>query len=254
VADLLEARFERTLAGLDVGSAPIWGLGHSLGALAQVLLSSRHPARKRRGQILVAYSRRGEEVLPLVRTALMANPLLGPLLRVVDVGAASDLLAQGSALVERALQGAGSRAPAAAPGLKDAAALVQQMLPLLKEVGVERDDFRPSASRLLSTIREGYRERSTLLLRLADDGLDETPGLAAALAGLPADRRAELGVRILGGQHLLPLLPDLQEAAASAGALLPLRGGASPREGWAEAARQQLAIVEAIDGFIAANP
>jgi len=256
VADLLEARFERALSRVEAAGAPVWGFGHSLGALAQVLLASRHPPGNRRGMILLGYTRRGEEVLPVVRTAMKANPLLRQVLRVMDVGAASDLLAQGSAFLERALARVG---PSTAPGVNDAAALLQQMLPLLREVAIEQDDFRPSNSRLASIIREGYREQTTLLLRLSDDSFDETPNLTAALAGLPADRRSDLALRVLAGQHLLPLLPDLDEATASLGSLLPMRaplgtrGGRSTREGWAEAAEHQVALVDAIEAFIAAN-
>lgn len=256
VADLLEARFERALSHVEADGAPVWGLGHSLGALAQVLLASRHPPGNRRGMILLAYTRRGEEVLPVARTALKANPLLKQVLRVMDVGAASDLLAQGSAFLERALARVG---PSTGPGVKDTAALVQQMLPLLREVAIEQDDFRPSNGRLTSIIREGYRERTTLLLRLNNDNLDETPTLTSALAGLPADRRADLALRVLAGSHLLPLLPEVDEAAASLGSLLPLRTplgagrGISTRESWTEAAEHQVALVDAIEAFIAAN-
>jgi hypothetical protein len=206
--------------------------------------------------ILLAYTRRGEEVLPVARTALKANPLLKQVLRVMDVGAASDLLAQGSAFLERALARVG---PSTGPGVKDTAALVQQMLPLLREVAIEQDDFRPSNGRLTSIIREGYRERTTLLLRLNNDNLDETPTLTSALAGLPADRRADLALRVLAGSHLLPLLPEVDEAAASLGSLLPLRTplgagrGISTRESWTEAAEHQVALVDAIEAFIAAN-
>lgn len=255
VADLLAVRFERALARVESqsGAAPVWGLGHSLGALAQVLIASRHPAGRRRGQLLVSFTRRGEEALPVVRAALRANPVVGPLLGALDVGAASDLLLKGAELVERALPGARRSAPTglATPSpVRDVAPLLQQMLPLLREVGLEQEKFRPSETQLASLLSQGYRERSTLLVRLGGDAIDETPRLASALAELPADRCVDFSVKSLRGQHLVPLLPEWNQSANVVGALLR-QGGAVPRERWAETAEQQTAIVDAIDEFLA---
>ncbi|CAK0797012.1 unnamed protein product, partial [Prorocentrum cordatum] len=143
VADFVELRFERAIGALGLFGLPVWGLGHSLGALAQVLASSRHPVSYRQGHlILIAYTRRGDEALPVVRAALRANPLLGPLLRALDVPAASDLLMQGSKFAERALRAAGVSGP-----VQDLLPVAKQLLPLLKEVGADGEDsHRPAGS------------------------------------------------------------------------------------------------------------
>lgn len=282
VADLLELRFARALSRLEdtllrpkargrparraKEEVPVWTLGHSLGALAQVLMSARHPARaaKLRGQILLCYTRRGEEVLPIARTALAVNPLLGTLLRSMDVEAASNFLAEGYKLVERAVPkgppwsrdgGEGTEADSPVAMLRDVVPMVQQMLPLLRDVGAGRAGFAPSNSTLSAAVKEGYGVQNTLLIRLANDGLDETPGLAAALAALPPQRGVSFSVRLLDGQHLLPLLPDLGDAAVSAEGLLPrdLSSRLKLTGTWAETASGQQEIVDAIDWFIRTN-
>lgn len=257
VADLLELRFARGLGLLPdgLGELPIWGLGHSLGSLAQVLISARHPVSRRRGQILLAYTRRGEEVVPVVRTAIAANPLLGPLVRAMDVQVASEFLSRGYEFVERALRGPAAQAGIDEASLQGVLPLVQQMLPLLRDAGREQAEFRPSASRLATAIREGYSERRTLLLRLEEDGLDEAPGLAAALAALPAARRCDLAVQVLPGQHLLPIIPERMEVG-SVGGPLPalLRAGQSRgrivAEQWEQADSQQEKVADEIARFV----
>lgn len=258
VADMIETRFTRALAGSKLGDLPVWGLGHSLGALAQVLISSRHPSGRRKGQILIAYTRRGEEALPVVRTVLRANPVLGPLLSSLDVGVASEFLMKGVEFVERALpgrqvaSGAGGAKPVASSVVRDVVPLLQQMLPLLREVGVEQDSFRPSEGQLTRAISQGYREQNTLLVRLGGDGLDETPVLAGAMSGLPADRGVDFTVKTLRSQHFTPLLPDWQEGTPFSSPFL--QQSALSRGGWSDTADDQTAIVDAIDAYIAAHP
>lgn len=258
VADALELALERALGGPEgLGALPLWRVGHSLGALAQVLAACRHQSLRHRGQILVSYTRRGEEALPIVRTALSANPLLGPLLKAMDVPAASDFLAKGYDFAERALKGAGLKP---SPVVQDLMPVVQQLLPLLKEVGAEREEFRPSASRFLTAVKNGYKEPRTLLIRLDEDDLDETAVLLSALATLPASRGVELSLRILPGQHLLPLFVEPPPAIPGPSSLrLPGPGGRpalsvrEARERWESEAEKQTAIVEAIDSFISQN-
>lgn len=253
-ADLLQTRFERALSRIDFGSAPVWGFGHSLGALAQVLIASRHPAGQRRGQLLISHTRRGEEALPVVRAALRTNPVLGPLLTTMDVSAAADLLLKGAEFVERAMPSRvrGSQSSSIPSPVQDVAPLLQQMLPLLREVGIEQEKFRPGEEQFQRAVRQGYREANTLLLRLGGDGLDETPALAKLLAELPADRGVDFQVKTLNGQHLVPLVPDWNEAAGLARPLLP-QTAMMPRERWLDAADQQTAIVDAISKFTNAN-
>jgi len=252
-ADLLELRYKRALESSGYADLPVWGLGHSLGALAQVLISCRHPSANRRGQILLSYTRRGEEALPIVRTAIQSNPILGPLLRALDVEVASDLLDRSYQFTERFFARAGAEARNTSVLLRDLVPVARQMLPLLREVGAGQADFRPSAGSFASAVDEGYSERRTLLLRLGDNDIDETAGLVKLLADLPVTRQVNFDVRALRGAHLLPLLPDWSNAASSVDWLLSQdrRGmGLSSKDQWERASEGQRRIVDAIDEYL----
>ncbi|CAK0797011.1 unnamed protein product, partial [Prorocentrum cordatum] len=201
VADFVELRFERAIGALGLFGLPVWGLGHSLGALAQVLASSRHPVSYRQGHlILIAYTRRGDEALPVVRAALRANPLLGPLLRALDVPAASDLLMQGSKFAERALRAAGVSGP-----VQDLLPVAKQLLPLLKEVGADGEDsHRPRRPPLVRHPQRLSREANAA----AEAGrrLAGRVGRARRRAGLAAGRQAR-GAGPAGGPWPAPAAP-----------------------------------------------
>lgn len=71
IANKAHASFERCLRSLNngqIGSLPVYGMGHSLGALTTVLIASEGPsgskdAIERRGNVLMSYNNKGKFLL-----------------------------------------------------------------------------------------------------------------------------------------------------------------------------------------------
>lgn len=74
ISDEVQYIFDRCINKLGPGTKglPMVGIGHSLGALVQVLISSRYPV-ERIGNVLLSYNNRPvTEALPFI------SPFLGP--------------------------------------------------------------------------------------------------------------------------------------------------------------------------------
>ena len=67
-------------------------------------------------------------------------------------------------------------------------------------------------------IREGYGVPSTLLVRFANDGIDETPEMRDILTGARAGAASGVEVAELSGDHLTPVGAESPWEAADAGA------------------------------------
>lgn len=88
---------------------------------------------------------------------------------------------------------------------------VRRAIPILEQFNVdlallEEFEFTPSPAATCELVASDYPVRRNLLIQFADDTIDQT----AELAEILRDRFGELvGVRVLRGNHLTPLSPDI---------------------------------------------
>jgi hypothetical protein len=185
-------------------AAPLVAIGHSQGALLHALAGATCAPQTSTyaASALVSFNNKSVgDAVPL---------RLGP------AGAAIDALRAalgGAPLAARADAAAGAAAAALEAGARAAGAaepelrLLRALRPALAQVGGVFDElgdgavnFEPSPAGTRALL-SSYAVPSTLLVRFADDGIDETPELAALLRGAGA-RVAELA---LPGTHVTPL-------------------------------------------------
>lgn len=222
VADDAQFCFDRAvkLLGSRVpADLPVWGVGHSMGALAHTLIASRY-ALKRSGLVLISWNNKpASDAIPLF--APVISPLaqtLSPLL----AGLATSPFRPGAEALSARLR---ATAP---PAVREALPLLDQLQPLSLDLVYGRTEFIPSPADTARLVRSFYAAPRTLLVRFKDDGIDETPALAATLAG--AASAGEVTIDTLGGGHTRPLgqsLPPpppqfvdaLSQGIAAAGAL-----------------------------------
>lgn len=195
---------------------PVWGVGHSLGALIQTLISARYAAQ-RAGTVLMSAWRSGAlSFLPHAYCAGVNNkpasdaiplilPLLSPAMQSMSpllAGlAASPLRSPAEQLREQLRQAA----PAA---VREALPLLDQLEPLTLDLVAGRTEFSPSPAETQRLISSFYKVPRTLLLRFSDDSIDETPQFAATLLqtqNAAGGGAAEVSVSTLPGDHVRPL-------------------------------------------------
>ena len=199
VADEVQFAFDRasrTLASRLPPDLPVWGIGHSMGALAHALVSSRYAA-PRAGNVLMSFNN---------KPASDAIPLFGPLVSPLAQGL--NPLAQGIATspLRPGVDSLAQQLRNAAPSMvREALPLLDQLEGLALDVTAGKTEFTPSPAETQRLIQANYRVPRTLLLRFKDDSIDETPALAATLTQCLEGGAGELTVSVLPGDHIRPL-------------------------------------------------
>jgi hypothetical protein len=189
--------------GLALGALPLFGLGHSLGSKLQVLCAAAPAGNaasvRYTAQCLVAFN----------------NASAADSVKLVEKFA-RDLLA--------------SRAAAAADGAgsPEAQRMFDTLLRSMPAMGAMAEraaraaglEFTPAPEETLSRVRASFAPRNCLLLKFADDELDQNAELLGAMAAAPAppatDKRP--------GNHLTPVV--LRLGGGALGAVNPALGRA----------------------------
>lgn len=189
-----QLRASATTAWLADESLPVFGVGHSNGALLHLLAGSLVPApANHRGDVLISFNNREvTEAIPVPLTSLQ------PLVRSVRL--TSGLQSIDS---ERALQTLAALAPS---GVLDAAtveslvSVLDQLDLVLREVEDGADAFTPSPTESRAIISGSYAAAATLLVQFLDDSIDETPEVESLLR----QRNNDVTVLRLPGSHVTP--------------------------------------------------
>jgi len=223
-----EAYGELTAQGLPE-TLPVYGAGHSLGALLTGLLSSGSseeiPAdytRRIKGHIFISYnSQKLADAVPLWNEVFTQESLLPSIgdaaKRLSDAGerasqVAGTALEFGSAISKRlGFEGAQKILGGRERVEEFYAPLAGQLAPLLQDVSTGLQDFKPSGEEVQELLKSGFpKDTPVLLVRFTDDPLDQTEDLEAVFGA--AKREGQVQVVELSGAHILPNfneLPDL---------------------------------------------
>lgn len=231
VADEVQFAFDRAARALASrlppgGGLPVWGMGHSMGALAQCLVAARYAA-PRAGNVLLSFNNKpASDAIPLF------GPVVSPLaqgLNPLVTGLATSPLRPGVDSLAQQLRAA------APPVVREALPLLDQLEGLGLDVAAGVTEFTPSPAETQRLISANYRVPRTLLLRFKDDSIDETPSLAATLSACLnlGGGAAELTVSVLPGDHVRPL----QQAVPP------------PPQEVLDAAQQGAAALDTLSGF-----
>lgn len=225
IADDCHMLFDRCVSALgpEYYSLPVWGVGHSLGATLQLLVSARYPGYPRRGNVLMSFNNRpASDAIPLLAPLIAPSATVaGPLLQqVMD----NPLTQPAWGLVDQAR----SMSPR----------FVKQFLPLVEQVQMMYMDmargtreFIPAPEETRRIIQAYYRCPRNMLVKFKSDSIDETTDLASMLSSNPPLLGSlDLSLKVLPGDHHRPLAQSLVSvppqvarvgsAAASTGAEL----------------------------------
>ncbi|GFH13040.1 uncharacterized protein HaLaN_08841, partial [Haematococcus lacustris] len=254
VADEAQFKFDHALRSLgpETGLLPVYGVGHSLGAVVHLLISARYAVARTGNAFLSFNNRSAVEVVPLFSPLIAPSArLLGPLLTQI---AASPV----RSTVESAMETLRGLSPSL---LRQLAPLMEQLAPLYLDIGQGRVDTSPSSEETSNLVRSYYSVPRNLLLRFKNDDLDDTGSLASLLQGSPAvSEMLDLTVRTLPGDHLRPLQqalvglpPDVarmaNQAVYAGGDVIGRLAGMATQMGMAQASGPLAELSKGVVGF-----
>lgn len=218
--------------GDEVEGLPVFGVGHSLGALLTLLACARF-LPERAGNVLMSFNNSVAKAVPLF------SPAAAPLTSMM-----APVLAELGKSYQATKPLRAGLADAAGAQLREVSPpIVREMLPLAEQLealaedfanaaDVGNVDFNPTPEDAKRTIRARYGVRRNLLVRFREDAIDETDALAYALLanGSAVGGAIDLRVVSLPGTHVRPnqqrlpedldVPPEVAEAAAASGAAL----------------------------------
>ena len=184
---------------------PLFGIGHSCGALLHVLLSSIYRGAggaladcERQANVLISFNNKpaneaipffGELVAPAAASVLRfdRDPLLRPWRAAVDETRRRLATVSGAA-------GASVSASAATLAAQ-LLPVLEQIEPILREIDGGRVEFAPSRVEVERVASQLYDCRATLVVRFEGDSLDESPPLPSVLQAGGGDVKLTLARR-----------------------------------------------------------
>ena len=219
IADEVQFRFDRCVCALgdEIANLPVYGVGHSMGALMHMIIGSRYALPDRAANVMVSFNNKpATDAVPLF--APVVAPGLQSLSPVIS-GIVDSPLRAPSRAVEAQLR---ANAP---PVVRELLPVLDQLEPVFLEVANGAKEFVPAPEDTKNLIRRYYGVKRNLLLRFRDDSIDETSQLAATLTDSSAIAETlDLSVRSLSGDHVRPLgqeapdvPPEIAEPLAQTG-------------------------------------
>jgi len=213
----------------DFRSLPLLAMGHSLGALMQVLLACEYPddhgLDTTVGAALISYNNKNVDgAIPAFKELFV--PALGPLEPLTRDPNLTDAFTRAQDLRRSGFDAVRSAAKSVqdALGLQDdeslitgvrplvlkalddveaAAELVDQIPGVVASIAKGASEFEPTPSEMRILVAESYQQKAPLIVRFTDDSIDESDALAAVLPDRLGVQRADLK-----GTHVTPLAID----------------------------------------------
>ncbi|KAI5065953.1 hypothetical protein GOP47_0018577 [Adiantum capillus-veneris] len=237
IADEVQFKFDRCMRVIGddaTENLPVFGVGHSMGALMQLLIGARY-AVQRAGNVLISFNNKeASRAIPLFSPVIVPMAQnIGPLISQLM---SSPTVRYGA---EMALKNLESLSP---PFLKQVLPLVEQLPPLYMDLANGKDGFIPHPDETRQLIKSYYGVKKNLLIKFKADVIDETPVLAQTLSSESAiSSSLDMSIRTLPGDHarplqqVLPVVPPAMADAVSRGSeILANLAAGTP---WASVAR-----------------
>eukprot|EP00252_Welwitschia_mirabilis_P009889 TRINITY_DN22817_c0_g1_i2.p1 TRINITY_DN22817_c0_g1~~TRINITY_DN22817_c0_g1_i2.p1 ORF type:complete len:365 (-),score=54.05 TRINITY_DN22817_c0_g1_i2:224-1318(-) len=200
IADEVQFKFDRCFRVLqgNVRGLPVFGIGHSLGAVIHLLIGARY-AVQRSGNVLMSFNNKEASLaIPLFSSVIV--PMAQGFGPVLSQMISSPTIVHGAEMAMKQLE---TLSP---PLLKQILPLVEQLPPLYMELANGREDFVPRPEETRRLIKSYYGVSRNLLLKFKDDTMDETPTLAQVLSSDSAISSClDISIRTLPGDHSSPL-------------------------------------------------
>lgn len=211
-------KFESAKSSIpEYSSLPLFAVGHSLGALMQVLMCSNVTsyASQCSGSALISFNNKPiDEAVPLFKELFV--PALTPYGDIARLPSLNSVFEEIKVLRRKSFQLArdvitlntegNPLEPQLLRTLSDAEAIAElgdQVPQVLSSIAMGKDAFTPTPAEVKELIRDSFPNLSPLIVSFTVDSLDESPSLESALS--PSVDAQSLKLQ---GTHLTPLAVD----------------------------------------------
>ncbi|CAM9182146.1 unnamed protein product, partial [Ectocarpus sp. 12 AP-2014] len=227
VCDGILDRFEQAAVPLaaQYGALPVVGIGHSCGALLQLLITCLFPDTPRAANALISFNNKPvseavpgfeELVLPLVMQVLKEGGGQSTLFSTLEMLRETvDNLVDGQVVAESRF------APAVlenevVPLVRQVLQITDQLPALLQSIADGTREFTPTPEETRDVVSKMYRARRTIMIRFENDSIDESERMKDVIQEgktLLRMRRPlvemELRYEIIKGNHITPLTQNV---------------------------------------------
>ncbi|KMZ58079.1 hypothetical protein ZOSMA_7G01100 [Zostera marina] len=198
------------LKASDLEGLPLYSIGHSNGALLQVLVGSYFSHRLPKANAIISFNNRpASEAVPYFE---QFGPLVHQATPIIDESPIYTLAASatGDAL-NVILDVAGALTVGSDPNaIVSLNKFVDQLPAVLNQVSQGISEFRPTPSENREFIKQSYNVPHTLLVKFSDDGIDESDLLESILRPRVDAICGKLENVILSGNHITPCTQDIK--------------------------------------------
>lgn len=225
VCDMILSKFDAVAVELaaEYGPVPVYGIGHSCGALLQTLITSLFPDAPRAANILISFNNR-----PAARSIPGLQEVVIPLAQFLDSTDEQSSAVRDGIVSLRSIFDTSIKAYAESqfspafvgkellPLLQQALEIVDQVPPLLTDIARGTREFQPSPTDTREVCRRMYRARRTLLIKFTNDDLDESEEIEKVLREANTIMRMkrpmvemEVVLKVMTGTHITPLTQNI---------------------------------------------
>ena len=212
IADDIHLKFTQCAKALGsrVEGLQTVGVGHSMGALQQLLMCSRYKDvnSNREGNVMISFNNKPvTDAIPFY-TELIApasSQFISPLLQ--QLGTTPQ-----ARMVEQVVNSFRDQTPEFIQ--TNVFPLIDQLLPIYEDIANDRVEFSPTPEESKAYIEKRYTCSRNLLVKFANDTIDETPRLTETLQKTLSSMQLgqdsssggglELTVKQLSGDHITP--------------------------------------------------
>ncbi|KAL3613809.1 hypothetical protein CASFOL_041883 [Castilleja foliolosa] len=198
---------ENGISGAEIADLPFYSVGHSNGALLQVLVGSYFCEKIPKANIIISYNNRpASEAVPYFE---QLGPLVNQMMPVIETSPMYSL-AQGvsdgfKSLIDVAEKVVPDYDPEATVSLTK---FVDQLPSVFNQVAQGISEFKPSPAENLDCFKKLYNVQRTLLVKFDSDTIDETDLLEETLKPRVESFGGRLEKVVLRGNHITPCVQE----------------------------------------------
>ncbi|KAL1832249.1 hypothetical protein ACET3Z_001900 [Daucus carota] len=195
------------LTSTDLVDLPIYCVGHSNGALLQVLIGSNFSEKIPRANAIISYNNRpATEAVPYFE---QLGPLLNQMMPVVEASPISSMARSASDAWKMLLDTAEAMTSDFDPEARVSLDKFADQLPnVFNQVAEGISEFRPTPLENRDCFKKSYNVQRTLLVKFDSDTIDETDLLEETLRPRVASIGGTLEKVSLSGNHITPCIQE----------------------------------------------
>ncbi|CAB4265966.1 unnamed protein product [Prunus armeniaca] len=195
------------LSPAQLAQLPVFSVGHSNGALLQVLAGSYFSDKVPKANAIIAYNNRpATEAVPYFE---QLGPLVNQMVPIVEASPVSSMARTASGDAWKALvDAAGAMLPDNQETLSSLTKFVDQLPSVLNEVTQGISEFKPTPSENRVFFKSSYNVKHTLLVKFNFDAIDETDTLEETLKPRVESIGGTLEKVEISGNHITPCIQE----------------------------------------------